>query len=802
MFELVKNKYPLPIGLLSSAVLGNWYLKEFDKSIEDSLNPAFYARYVDDIIIVLKDRMINFETLPKDEIKDYFAMKGLNINDKTIDKRELSNIIHLLISKYFNEIFTPYLDGKIKNCEDKLVETINYKLKKYENLKLQKEKIFVYQFNNKLSPSIINKFIDDQKARSSEFRFLSDEEDESFDEFDSNTFESNFDNIDGNKAKFKEIEDNKFKLSVFFAKLIKKRILKGKGYKDEEIIKIDKFFQGYYCLKHYYFWEKIFTLYLVYDNKELFRDFYYRIDSLISNLEIHDEITGCQDDLVKSLRDHMDNSARMALGLNPTFINKKITKISIDNPFIFRESGLLRKHYIFYPLSQLTLKSKAKSDLESLINPKLDRKNRINIDTQYVPFDVKFYEVCYFKYNEVLTNATDEKYIDIDTDKFKTYELIYNDFTNHRILNDAFKDFVRINGKDYLLKKKTEYNEYKNKYFKCFEIEKSGEKSIDISEVHLTSSEPHFSDTNHKNHYLRVAIVNKYVDFKDYETSLLNKRKLNNEDVETFFSILDQVDGLKGCDLFIQPELSLPHILIPEYLKYSATKQKGFISGVEFIPLSRIGFNFVLTCLPINIDGIRDAVPIYRLKNHYSPEEETFVRGKHMVVPKFKDENSHQKYRYDLFVWKDVYFSTYYCFELANIIHRTLMFSKVDAIFAPLWNKDIHYYNNIAESTSRDLHCYFVQANTSQYGESRVLRPTDHVRMDKTRIKGGTTKGNPVTLVVADLDIFGLRDFQSVDYSEQKERNKDNKAFKPTPPDFIKENVNKRIENKPFGERI
>ncbi len=128
------------------------------------------------------------------------------------------------------------------------------------------------------------------------------------------------------------------------------------------------------------------------------------------------------------------------------------------------------------------------------------------------------------------------------------------------------------------------------------------------------------------------------------------------------------------------------------------------------------------------------------------------------------------------------------------------MFSKVDAIFAPLWNKDIHYYNNIAESTSRDLHCYFVQANTSQYGESRVLRPTDHVRMDKTRIKGGTTKGNPVTLVVADLDIFGLRDFQSVDYSEQKERNMNKKAFKPTPPDFIKENVEIRIKNEPFGK--
>jgi len=632
---------------------------------------------------------------------------------------------------------------------------------------------------------------------------LSDEVDESFGEFENNTFESTFDNIDGNKAKFKEIEDNKFKLSVFLAKLIKRRIIKGKGYKDEEVIKIDKFFQGYYCLKYYYFWEKIFTLYLVYGKKDLFYEFQQRITNLIKDLENNVTDTDCTDcivDIKKSLTVHMNNSLRMALGLNPTFINKKKTRINIDEEYIFRESGLLRKQYIYYPLSQLTIQSKG--NLESLIDPKLNSQNRVNIDTRYVPFDVKFYEVCYFKNYEALIYATIE--LKIDTDIYKTHELIYENFTNNKILEDAFIDFININGKDYLLndKYKDDFFELRNKYFKCFNIKNSNDNRADISEVHLKSSEPHFTDKSQTKHYLRLAIINKYVDFKDYEASLLDKRKLNYEEVETFYSILDKVEELKECDLFIQPELSLPHTLIPEYLMYSAKKQKGFISGVEFIPLSKIGFNFVLTCLPIDIDGIKDAVPIYRLKNHYSPDEEIFVRGKHMLIPKFEDKEHIRKYRYDLFVWKNVYFSTYYCFELANIMHRTLMFSKVDAIFAPLWNPDIYYYNNIAESTARDLHCYFIQANTSQYGESCVLRPTDHVRMDKTRIKGGTTKGNPVTLVIADLDIYGLRDFQSVDYTEQKKRNENKKAYKPTPPDFDKENVKSRIDNKPFGKEV
>ena len=34
-FNLINDRYPLPIGLLSSPILGNWYLMDFDKHIED-----------------------------------------------------------------------------------------------------------------------------------------------------------------------------------------------------------------------------------------------------------------------------------------------------------------------------------------------------------------------------------------------------------------------------------------------------------------------------------------------------------------------------------------------------------------------------------------------------------------------------------------------------------------------------------------------------------------------------------------------------------------------------------------------
>ena len=43
----------IPIGLCSSHVLGNWYLRAFDKAIKRLVRPAYYGRYVDDILMVV-----------------------------------------------------------------------------------------------------------------------------------------------------------------------------------------------------------------------------------------------------------------------------------------------------------------------------------------------------------------------------------------------------------------------------------------------------------------------------------------------------------------------------------------------------------------------------------------------------------------------------------------------------------------------------------------------------------------------------------------------------------------------------
>lgn len=50
---LKQNEYPLPIGLFSSMLIGNIYLKDFDKKIKSLDGLIYYGRYVDDILIVI-----------------------------------------------------------------------------------------------------------------------------------------------------------------------------------------------------------------------------------------------------------------------------------------------------------------------------------------------------------------------------------------------------------------------------------------------------------------------------------------------------------------------------------------------------------------------------------------------------------------------------------------------------------------------------------------------------------------------------------------------------------------------------
>lgn len=42
----------IPLGFLPSLIIANWNLQGFDKVILNNINPFYYGRYVDDVLIV------------------------------------------------------------------------------------------------------------------------------------------------------------------------------------------------------------------------------------------------------------------------------------------------------------------------------------------------------------------------------------------------------------------------------------------------------------------------------------------------------------------------------------------------------------------------------------------------------------------------------------------------------------------------------------------------------------------------------------------------------------------------------
>ncbi len=80
------------------------------------------------------------------------------------------------------------------------------------------------------------------------------------------------------------------------------------------------------------------------------------------------------------------------------------------------------------------------------------------------------------------------------------------------------------------------------------------------------------------------------------------------------------------------------------------------------------------------------------------------------------------------------------------------------------------------ESLCLDLHCYCIQVNSSDYGDSRVMVPTRSEERDLIKTKGGRNR----TILMDHIELAPLRDYQRKEYELQR----DDPRFKPTPPRF------------------
>jgi hypothetical protein len=742
-----EGKTILPIGLVSSGVLANFYLEPLDKQLTSILRPEFYGRYVDDILLVV--------SCPDD--KEY------------ADQSEI-------LKEYL-------LDTEIFKKDSGESDLYSMKTDGYEEMKIQSEKLATFYFSSKEPAALLDKFVAELKKNSSEYRLLPEDEVIEHD-FDMAAYNLSYSGA-GNKLRdIKEFGEDRFGVSKYLAKKIFLALQSGHESDEEAIEKIVRFFRGKRAVELYTLWEKAFTFMLL--NHDYSSIFVLVKELLVSISKItKGEVGEWEHQIDNFYFRHLFASLSMALSLKPSILSDKrfICRMEAEferNSFFetydfnlsvkaIRTANLVRHGYIVHPLLNYVKASK-KDEYYDLI----DYKNyfglaKHNLDIgrdmyRYSPRFVHFHEVTLF---HIINRVA------VSRSKFYASGLLFKGDSlksDKDYLDDAAKDYFKLNyqrSAKNVGETNEDYLEIKNK---LFHLERTTRDNYWTRKLQLEKTK--------KTDELKVAVANVMVNKNAVEHEYLRKPKIEPQRRKAFNEILNQAED-QSVDLLVMPEISVPVAWLPWVSEYARTKQRALVFGLEHWIVGKKAYNFLITLMPVIVDGFKSLVVNIRLKNHYSPAEIELLEGYGYTIPEVKNPS------YDLFKWQGCHFTTFNCFELSNIEHRSRFKSKVDLLIASEFNKDISYFSNIVESSARDIHCYILQVNDSRYGDSRVTQPAKSETKDLIKVKGGK---NP-TILVETLNLKLLREFQLKEYSGQRAMG----LFKPTPPDFDKDNVLKRI---------
>jgi len=756
--KLKGNEVVLPIGLLSSYVLGNCFLKNFDNNVVEKLKPHYYGRYVDDIVFVIKN-----PSCPESQ-----SVKELIIS-------ELGRVI----------------EDCPKNKND--VRLIG---NEYQNLICQSDKTLLYYFDHEESDLVIDKLKRELDERASEFRDFPEEKDDLL--FEDSAYHLIYDGTEGKIKTLKDYKENRYGLSVFLSNKIFSALRHSKKLQYEESKKILRFFRGINCLELFRLWEKIFTLFIVNEDADAFVEFYKETFLQIGRIkyDFSDKKTKLPNEEVeKALMKYLNCSLEMSLALNPTFISKNekakksfeffqneqntwytflvntfATLTSPDSHYItrYRKCNLIRHHYLTLPLISYTKAVRDKDINLTGLEVPLDNYTFEDDSIVNSPRPVKFWECCL----AIIHNKLSEIQTDCENEKEDLWVYLFNFKYNENgevensYLDEAFELYAKIN--------KNQIADHsanpKKSFYDCI-----AEKINDCDIVKFQ-----INHSNKLKNEVKISFANTEVKLENIESSIRGIPQIDVGRYNTFQKIF-KYTRQENANVLLLPENALPYQLLSTLTRYSRDNSIMVVSGVEHWKVKNYCFNFIVTILPVTVNNIKDAVVLIRLKNHYAPEEKELIRGEHLFCPK------PNQYRYDLINWRNLYFSPFYCFELADSVHRSMFKSKVDLIIASEWNKDVPYFSNIVESLSRDIHAYIAQVNTSQYGDSRLTKPSSSATKDILKLKGGKND----TVLIGEIDLKSLRTFQRKNYNQTK----GNKEFKPLPPDYEWKNAIKREKN-------
>lgn len=772
-----ENKKLLPIGLPSSGFLGNLYLKPFDDYIRSYVTPAYYGRYVDDILIVFSGK--GMKITPHPESHSY-------IDGFITDHLVCDNVIDSSygVSLSFRRIDT-HDDASGTNIGDKGAKSENSQGKVSDvcycieldgiRLDIQLGKIIMEYFNSNESRAAVNKFKKQLEKNRSEFRYLPWEEEINL-EFDDEAFRLEISDSVNKIRNIQGISEDKYGASKYLAKKIFLSILPFESASKEEAEASAKqiltYFKGRTTILMNSLWEKVATYFVINNEPSNLERFWSQAIRAIDKVKLElSEDDGHmpgfdENDIRKALKEHLLISTAMAVALYPDILTKCFIRESVaikELALKFRKTYLFRHQYQYLKGYCYTLPNNSAKSLvcKNLISENIEDFQEYTYAPFVSPVFLKPHEIMLLHiYHKLSTNSSPSLLDTVDIDN-KFWKFNYE-------WRDMFVAEEKEQGMEGI----------RTKFFKnCFDVCTVGNRnpSINIIDINDEKTDSAFHPDK------KVGIVNWKIEEADLIKCICGNPNKSNKRREKLFEVLNY-SSKKHVEMIIFPETSIPVEWLPLLvdqtvrndcaiiggLEFYVTPSKGSVESVEYLDDMYV-YNFIFNIFPVKMNCYDTAAIVIRKKNYYAPAEQKLIAAYHKIEPKVTSN-------YHLIHWRKSYFSTYNCFELSNISDRSIFKSKVDFIVAIEYNRDTQYFANITEAWTRDLHCFIVQSNSSDYGDTKVVQPTKSVNMDVMKIKGGDF---PLVMITT-LPIDKLRKYHRQDIIGQID-DKSTPYFKPTP---------------------
>ena len=442
--KILPSETPIPIGMLSSNVIANWYLKDFDKQLIKQVKPIYYGRYVDDMLIVLE----NTGGCNKDNCDKTNCVENRKLTTKNI----IENYFCKGIKK---QILEPDTSSDNKDDVEYNINIHNCKLK------IQEKKIKLFVFDTNGSKAMLLKFKDNLRKHSSEFRFLPDE-DRIDEDFVQNSYSIDYCDTINKLRSVDSYQLDKFKISTYLAKqLTLAKYAKDNNHYAKTKEELLYAFSGRLGLDLYCYWDKVLTYFLLNNDEASICNFIkkiglsierisYKADNKENKKELENKTKkDIENKIKKELESYLKEALYLTLSLYPKYIYKNTNDpnqdLTLKNLFYklnqakgyfaeeydevvsaYRKSLMIKHKYCFMPIiNYLDLPSDSNLSFIERDLTKCLKKGNFNLDSKKFNFNPRNFTI-----EDILLLEYYQQFIENTKSINKIHENAVNNYVN------------------------------------------------------------------------------------------------------------------------------------------------------------------------------------------------------------------------------------------------------------------------------------------------------------------------------------------------------------------------------------